>query len=83
MKKSLIDAQPALEAARQALLDWLDGLIAKAPLQYQPGLKFVRDTVAAGSVIPAELVGAVLQALGDAVLKGNFGPATGDDSDLA
>lgn len=76
-------SNPAMERARDALLAWLDGIIAKAPTQYQPGLQYVRGLIASNSAIPAELVGLVLAALGDAFLKGDFGPATGSDSDHA
>jgi len=77
-----VTPQEAAGKARQALLDWLDALIASAPAQYQPGGQFVRDQIAANSQLPADLVGTALSALGDAFLAGDFGPATGSDADV-
>ena len=76
-------SNPAIEAARAALLAWLDRVIAGAPAEWRPGLKGVRDQIATNSAVPAELVGMILAALGDAFVKGDFGPATGSDSDHA
>lgn len=75
--------QSAIEKARQALLDFIDNLIAKAPEQYRPGLQLVRDSIATSSALPAELIGVILKALGDGVISGQWGPATNDPTDTA
>lgn len=74
---------PAVEAARQSLLRWIDGLIAVSPAEYQPGLMAVRQRIEADSTLPVDLAGNVLKAVGEAVLSGDFGPATHSDSTLA
>lgn len=77
------NVNPALEAARAALLEWLDGIIARAPAEWQPGLLGVRAEVESGTIIPADLMGSFLKALGESVLSGDFGPASHSDADLA
>lgn len=76
-------SNPAIEAARAALLAWLDRLIAAAPEPYRGGLQYARDQIASSSTIPVDLVGTILAALGNAFLTGNWGPATGSDADHA
>lgn len=77
------DVNPAAGAARQALLDWIDGLIARSPAEWQPGLMGIRAEIEAGSVLPVNMVGAILKHLGDSILSGDFGPASHSDADLA
>lgn len=76
-------AQPALERVRAVLLEYIDAFIARAPAEYRPGLQSLRDSIAMATVLPADLMGVVLAAIQDAFLKGDFGPATGDDADTA
>jgi hypothetical protein len=76
-------AIPAITAARQKLLDWLDAKIASAPAEYQPGLQSVRDEIAGATDVLGDPVGEVLSALGQAFLSGDFGPATSNDADIA
>lgn len=77
------NVNPAAEAARRAFLAAIDGVIARAPAEWQPGLLGLRAEVEAGTVLPADIVGNTLKALGESVLSGQFGPATYSDSDHA
>lgn len=84
MSPTLPGANPAIEGARAALLAWLDRLIAKAPSEYRDGLTYLRTIIADKSgTIPADIISLVLTALGKAALSGDWGPATGSDSDHA
>lgn len=74
---------PAAEAARTALLEWLDGIIARAPAEWSPGLLGIRAQIADGSALPANMAGQILKAFGESVLSGDFGPASHSDADLA
>jgi hypothetical protein len=76
-------APSAWPKAQAALLAFLDVLIAAVPSTLKPGLQALRDQLAAATTVPADLVEQVLAALKAAVLAADFGPATGDDSDLA
>lgn len=74
---------PAIEGARAALLAWLDRKAGQAPPEWQPGLAGIRAEIASSSVLPANLVGEALTALGQSVLSGDFGPASHSDADVA
>jgi 5,10-methenyltetrahydromethanopterin hydrogenase len=78
--KGAPEAWPKLKAA---LLKALDALIAAVPATLKPGLQALRDALAEAATVPADLIEQVLAALKGAVLAMDFGPATGDDSDLA
>jgi hypothetical protein len=69
--------------AQDALLAFLDALISAVPAALKPGLQALRDQLAAATTVPTDIVDQVLKALKAAVLAMDFGPATGDDSDLA
>ena len=68
---------------QQMLLALIDALIAKLPVQLQPSLKAFRDKLAVATTIPPTLIDDLMAAIQAAVLTGDYGPATADDSDLA
>lgn len=80
MNRELIDQAAKLVVA--VLLAWLDMLIAKAPAEYKAGAQYVRDQIAAAIVLPFDIVGTVLKAVGAALLSGKWGPASSSEGDL-
>jgi hypothetical protein len=76
-------APAAWPLAQAALLAFMDAVIAAVPAALKPGLRALRDQLAAATTVPTDIVDQVLKALKAAVLAMDFGPATGDDSDLA
>lgn len=85
--KDLIDAiekAPELwPRAKAAILALIDVWIEAAPDALKPALQAIRDQIDAAATWPADLVDQLWTALKDAVLSADWGPATGDDSDLA
>jgi len=74
------EAWPKLKAT---LLAVLDAVIAFVPAAFKPGLEALRAALEQAATVPLDLLEQVLEAVKNAVLSANFGPATGDDSDLA
>jgi hypothetical protein len=80
LKSAPPEAWPKLKAA---LLATLDALIAALPDTFRPGLQALRAALEVAATVPVDLLAQVLAAIKGAVLTMDFGPATGDDSDLA
>lgn len=74
------EAWPKLKAT---LLAVLDAVILFVPATFKPSLEALRAALESAATVPLDLLEQVLSALKAAVLTMDFGPATGDDSDLA